>query len=226
MGRGRSSFGGSSGGSRGSSSFGRRHSGRGFSNTTIFIGDHGHHGGGVSGSIVGIIVGIMFIMSGLSVSFFGITECFNVNDYSKVSAICVDNEYSNMDGYYYAIYDYTIDGKFYDNVRSNQGWQFREDVGKEVTIYYLESNPNEISEDCPVSVSGGLLMVAFGVIFAAFGSLPLIICIKSLKKEKIETVSGETKTSIPEDTDVRCYYCGAKFNKKSDSCPKCGAGKM
>ena len=38
---------------------------------------------------------------------------------------------------------------------------------------------------------------------------------------------GDDETSAPvaEETHTRCHYCGAKFNKKSDSCPKCGAGK-
>ena len=229
MGRGRSSSGGSSrgssswgGSSRGFSSRGGRVSGR--SHTTVFVGGHGHYHS--SGSPwVGVAVGGLFAFFGLLIVLFGIGTCFNYLKYDKVSATCVDNVKSQ--GYYYTLYDYTIDGKFYDNVRSNQGWQFEEVVGKTVTIYYLKSDPNEISEENPVDLTAGFIMIGFGLVFGGMGAIPMVLSIKEIKAGKgVSSESENSKPTAVEETSKKCPYCGAKYNKNSDTCPKCGASRI
>lgn len=230
MGRGRSSSGGSS---RGGSSFGGGSS-RGFSfssrrrghssHTTVFVGGHGHYHS--SGSPwVGVAVGGLFAFFGLLIVIFGIGTCFSYLKYDKVSATCVDNVKSQ--GYYYTLYDYTVDGKFYDNVRSNQGWQFAEDVGKTVTIYYLKSDPNEISEENPVDLTAGFIMIGFGLVFGGMGAIPMVLSIKEIKAGKGKSSgSEETTPTTPEDPNKKCPYCGAKYSKNSSTCPKCGASRV
>ena len=223
MGRGRSSFG---GGGRGSSSFGGGGGSRsGHSHTTVFVGGgrRYYHGGGGGSPIIGLVVGAIFAFVGTITVLMGIIQCVQIANYAKVTAVCVDNEYSPMDGYYYSIYDFTVDGKFYDDVRSNQGWQFEEKINKEVTIYYQKSDPNQISEECPISIMENLIIIGAGLLFAGVGCVPIFLCIKELKAGK--NSASADKSSVPEETHVTCNYCGARFSKKSSNCPKCGASK-
>ncbi|MBQ8615221.1 MAG: hypothetical protein IJ415_01475 [Clostridia bacterium] len=236
MGRGRSSSGGG-GGSRGSSNFG---GGRGSSrssfgggrvhrsHTTVIVGGgHGHYHS--SGSPwVGIIVGAIFCIVGAFIVFGGFGQLFSSFNYSTVKAECVKNEKSGV--WYYTTYDYTVDGKDYTN-RSMEGWEFPEDIGKVVTIYYLKSDPNVIYEENPESKSEAGIMIFAGLICAGMGSIPLFVCIKEIKRNK-STPSTSSDSEIPEyqqpkeEQTNKCPYCGARYKKSSDSCPKCGASRI
>lgn len=235
MGRGRSSFGGSSGGSRGSSNWGG-FSSRGRSSmrsshrhTTLIIGGgrssySGSGEGGGNGTTVGIIVGAFFALFGMIILLLGIYECSQVCQYGKTSAYCVGNEYSH--GWYYALYDYNVDGKEYDAIRSNQGWEFKEEVGEKVTIYYLKSDPAEISEDCPAKIGTGIGEIAFSLIFGGMGVLAMVICIRQSKRAKVvDSPKVEEIENVEESTEKVCSYCGSKYDKSLNSCPKCGASK-
>lgn len=233
MGRGSSSFGGGS--SRGSSSFGggssrgfssSRSHGRRHSHTTVFVGGHSYHSSSSGSPWVGVCVGALFAFFGLMIVLFGFGTLFNYFKYDKVSATCVSNEYSK--GYYYTHYDYTVDGQFYDNVRSNQGWQFEEVIGKTVTIYYLKSDPNEISEENPVDLTAGFIMIGFGLVFGGMGAIPMVLSIKEIKASKGTSSVGNvgSQPSVADEPSKRCPYCGAKYNKNSDTCPKCGASRV
>ncbi len=238
MGRGRSS-----GGSRGSNSFGggsrgmsrssvrSNRSGRswgGHHHTTVFIGGHRHYHGGGGSSIVGIVVGAIFVLVGLFVMFSGLSSCASTNKYATVDAECIKNEY--VSGWYYTTYEYSVDGVDYTN-RSNEGWELPETVGKVVTIYYLKSDPNEITEENPNDNGEGGVVVFAGLICAGLGALPLVLCIKELKKKKENSANPENDSStiqptIKEETHNKCPYCGSKYKKTSDSCPKCGASRI
>ena len=93
----------------------------------------------------------------------------------------------------------------------------------------MKSNPNEISEDRPVDLASGFLMVGFGLVFGVIGAIPMVLSIKEIKAGKGSSVgSGESSqpTVAAEETSKRCPYCGAKYNKNSDTCPKCGASRI
>ena len=221
MGRGRMGNSGG-GGSRGSGGFsGGRRVGRSHSHTTVFVGSHGHHrhDGGSGSPIVAIIVGALFVIVGIGVLFGGFAQLFK---YGTVDAKCVLNEKSNS--YYYSTYEYTIDGKDYRN-RSMQSWEFEEEINKVVEIYYDKNNPNKIYEECPTSKGEAALIIVGGFVFAAIGSLPVFLGIKQLKGAKSGNGAELGSSPAAQETHTRCQYCGAKFNKNSDSCPKCGAGK-
>jgi len=150
----------------------------------------------------------------------GIGRCCAVFDYAKVKAVAISNEYSQ--GYYYTHYNYTVKSNRYDNVRSNQGWQFEEVIGKTVEIYYLKDDPEEIYEERPVDVAEGGILTGFGLIFAVFGSLPIIIGVKALKNKK-KGGSDDASSGTPQEYDVSCPYCGNKYKNTANRCPKCGA---
>lgn len=217
MGRGR--MGGS--GSRGSSgsSVGRSGSGRVHHRTTIFVGGR-HHGEGGS-PWIGIIVGLIFAVVGLSVSVMGVTNIFK---YGTVSATVVANEQKGA--YYYTTYNYTVDDKNYTN-RSMQSWEFEEDKDV-VTIYYLKSDPNKIYEEAPTTKGEAAIMIVFGLIFAGGGAAAFLVCFKEIKNKINKSSKGESdieKSTSREESTRTCAYCGTKYNKNSSSCPKCGAGK-
>ena len=243
MGRGSSSSGGGGsfggGSSRGSSSSGGRGMSRsssmghgprgghggGHRHTTVIVGG-GHYHNGSGGNVVGIILGIIFVMVGLFATFMGFVTCASSRKYGTVQAECIDNIYSG--GWYYTVYDYNVDGKDYTN-RSNEGWEFPEDEGNVVTIYYLKSDPNEITEQKPQGVGEGIVIILAGLVFAGFGSIPLVVCIKELKRNKKAAANestGETSETLKEETHTKCPYCGSRYKKTSDACPKCGASKM
>ena len=220
-----SSGGSSRGGFGGSSRVGRSHH-----RTTVFVGGyhHGHYYAGSGSPWVGIIVGAIFFFVGISVLFGGLSFLFDASKYSTVQAECVLNEKSY--GYYYTTYDYTVDGVDYTN-RSEQSWEFPEEIGKVVTIYYLESNPNKIYEEIPEDAdkSGSTFMIFGGLLFAGVGALTFVLCLKLIKNRKNGDDSSDQGGSLereeqPENRYDRCPYCGSKYNKNSGSCPKCGAG--
>lgn len=229
MGRGRSS----SGGSRGSSSFGgggRGSSRSGFgrtshrSHTTVIVGGRGsyYHSGG--SPWIGIIVGGLFCVVGILMFFGGFGILFDSFKYSTVKGECIQNEKAG--GWYYTTYDYTVDGTDYTN-RSMQGWEFPEDIGKVVTIYYLKSDPNVIYEENPVDRSESGILIFFGLVVAGIGAVPLVLCIKEIKAQKSGGNSdGNTGSEKQEEQSKKCPYCGARYNKNSDTCPKCGASRI
>lgn len=244
MGRGRSSSGSSRGfsssGSRGRSSWSSSssHSRGGLrtsSRTTVIIGggynrgvssySGGSYNGGTSRT-ASIVLGIIFAIFGSIIMIPGFIQCSQYFKYDTTTAVCVDNVYSH--GWYYTLYDYSVDGKFYNDIRSNQGWEFAEDVGATVKIYYLKSDPSEISEDCPVSLVDGLWLVGFGVIFGGVGIAVLVSGIKKHKKSgnaEFDNVEISSSRTLDESPHTYCSYCGAKYDKHLNSCPKCGAGK-
>lgn len=227
MGRGRmgnsgggSSRGFSGGGSRGSSFGGGRRVGRSHSRTTVIVGGH-HHGSG--SPWVGIVVGAMFILTAVFIVIGGISSLITSPQYLPVIAECVLNEESG--GYYYTTYEYTIDGKDYRE-RSMQSWEFPEE-DQFVTIYYLKSDPSKIYEEAPETDKGGSVVMIFaGLMCGGMGTLALVLCLKQLKRENVSSVNRYSSNSIPQDTSKKCAYCGAKYNKNSDSCPKCGASRL
>ena len=229
MGRGRSRSGSSSfGGSRGSSrSSVSRHSrsgiGHSHHHTTVFVGGHGGVHVGTGGPGTFIFMAIIFIFFGLMALGFGIGMFAEAGRYASVKATCVKNE--EVHGWYYTTYEYKVDGTEYEN-RSNEGWEFPEDVGAVVTIYYLKSDPNEITEERPGNIGAGIGLTVFSLIFIGAGGLLISQAVK--RKGNIGTQSNNETTTNNEkiETYNKCPYCGSKYNKSSDSCPKCGASKM
>lgn len=231
MGRGRSS---SSGGSRGSSfssssrgrssssSRGRIHTGG--HHTTVIIGGH-HHSHGraskasvISGGIVCLVIGVIVLIASIC----GVVDA---NKYASVKGTCLKNEYSG--GWYYTTYEYVVKGKNYVN-RSNEGWEFPEDVGKTVTIYYEKDNPNNITEEKPGMGGGVLLAVSLiGLTFTTIGVICIVNGIKMKREEEIAEgySNSSTSSSSVEEKFTTCAYCGSKYKSELSSCPKCGAGK-
>lgn len=105
---------------------------------------------------------------------------------------------------------------------SSEGWEFSEIEGKTATIYYLKSNPNQITELSPSNNKGILLL--FGLIFTGAGVL--VIAVKLKRKDKTEEVSDENTSIVTHFTNekVTCYYCGTKVLNEKTSCPNCGVG--
>ncbi|MBQ9795738.1 MAG: hypothetical protein IJW36_02075 [Clostridia bacterium] len=238
MGRGSSSSGGGSrggsfggGSSRGMSrsSFNSRsshHWGRSHHHTTVIVGGHGHHYHGSGSPWIGVIVGAIFVLVGLFCVFGGFGQLFKSNDYASVSAKCIDNDY--VSGWYYTTYEYTVNGTDYTN-RSIEGWELPEDVGRYVTIYYLKSDPNVITEENPNDKAGAGIMIVVGFICAGMGAIPMVICIKALKQKKTTDTNAGESASVEqpkEEPTNKCPYCGARYKKSSDSCPKCGASRI
>ena len=232
MGRGRSSGGSSRGSSSGSSrgmsrsSFNSsRTSSRhyGGNRTTVIIGGghHGHYHGGHAGPGTYIFMAVIFIMFALMALGFGINMIAEANRYDSVLAKCVDNEKTH--GWYYTTYQYTVDGNFYEN-RSMEGWEFPEDINAVVEIYYLKSDPNCITEERPGSIGGGIGLILFAAAFGGAGALLIRTAVKS--KNKVQSSSEGTTVEEKVETHNKCPYCGGKYNKSSDSCPKCGASKI
>lgn len=220
---------GSIGSRRGSIGGGIRRSTSVHRHTTVVVHGGGHHGhyhgrSSVFSNWVLCVIGIPFIFVGLSILIGGLVGCFGSFKYSAVSAEAIGNEKVGM--YYYTTYDYTVNGKDYIN-RSMQSWEIEETVGNVVTIYYLKSDPNKIYEEKPNSLSEGILLIFGGLACGGMGAVPLVFGIKALKSSKngdsSDLDSKEAETS--RETQNRCAYCGAKYNKTSESCPKCGASR-
>ena len=219
---------GSSGGSIGrSSSIGRSHRG-----TTILVGGSYRHGGRYHGSgspWVGVIVGAIFLITGFFIVIGGFVSLFSSSNYLPIEARYVDCD-EGRGGWYYRTYTYTIDGTDYTN-RSMQSWEFADlnDIGKVFEIYYLESDPNKIYEEIPEEndVSENVVIIFSGLVCGGIGALALVLCLKDIKKKKETNNSGSTtnKEVIKEQTDTKCPYCGSRYNKNSNNCPKCGAGR-
>ena len=234
MGRGRSSSGAGRGMSRSGSSgrglsrsrFNSRSSGT-HSHTTIFIG--GGHGGhhisyGKADFKTLILMAVIFLAFGIGFSIFGAHIAIQNSQYATVQAECVDNDY--IDGWYYSTYDYTINGKEYTNI-SKEGWEKDEIIGEIVTIYYLKSNPNVITEKEPNGNTGsGIIVVLFSLVFVGAGVLLIVAAIKSKKGAKQTTEQTTSSPEIIEEKSNKCPYCGSRYNRNSDSCPKCGASRI
>ena len=238
MGRGRSSFGGSSrgssswgGSSRGSSSWSRSSRSSGSRNTVIIWNGGGGNsyyseGGSSPKNKLPMAVFMCIICCFISIVFIflGCNVLSEASLYSEVLATSVDNTKSGS--YYYTTYEYIVDGRFYRN-KSQEGWEFPEIKGKNVVIYYLESNPNVISEENPADLGLGILVIVCGLGFAAGGIISLVVTIVKKKKATAnDVVDGGKKEALSSiEEESRCPYCGAKYSSSLGSCPKCGAGK-
>ena len=243
MGRGRSSSGGSSRGSSSSGSRGFSSSSRGRSNsrrfssgrwnnspsrTTVIIGGHHNnrnYGGGKSEVGVLVFMAVIFMLFGLVPFAMGVGIVVKANRYETVQAVCVDNNYSG--GWYYTTYEYEVKGIDYKN-ESSVGWEFPETKGKTVTIYYLKSNPNQITEEAPTSAGKGVAIMLFSLVFVGAGVLLICAAVKQRKQGKINVGEKSSETEVPafeEETEIKCPYCGSKYDKKLSACPRCGASK-
>ncbi|MBR6779275.1 MAG: hypothetical protein IKM43_03940 [Clostridia bacterium] len=239
------SRGSSSSSSRGSSSSSSRGSSRsswsssrgssrswGSSNhTTVIIGGSGGHYSGKANPIAWIV--ILFLIGLMSFTF-GVSLASDSNQYGKVYAECVDNDY--IGGWYYTTYEYTVNGKEYES-RSEEGWEFPETEGKTVEIFYLKDNPNIITEKEPSGSGVGAVLIVVGLICIGVGVLIIVHQVKKKKKAKAEQTTDSQSTTDTEPTIldettkqeeqfVRCSYCGSKYDKTATSCPKCGASRM
>ena len=235
MGRGRMGpSGGSSRGRMGSSGSSRSglgvgwSRGRSHSHTTIFIGGHRHgHYHGSGSPLIGIVVGAIFAFMGFLTLFGGVVSLFVSPQYLPVNAKYVSYD-TGREGWHYRTYSYTIDGVDYTN-RSMQSWEFADenDIGKYFTIYYSESDPNEIYEEIPENSGGNGVMIVVGLIFSATGLLVCITSVKDLKKRKDSSDSngdiGGSSTS--ETSRIRCPYCGTRYSSNLNNCPQCGASR-
>ena len=214
----------SSGGGRGwSSSSGRGwSSSRGHgSHTTVIIGGTRYYGGGYGRrSLVPTIV-ICFIMAAI-VIFAGIGLIISNMSYGTVNGTAVSNRDSGVG--YYTTYTYTIDGKDYVN-ESDVGWEYSEDIGKVVTLYYEKDNPNVITEENPKTpVSAVVLVFVIGISFGVGAIVALKVHINRKNSSDDSSLdSGNYSNPEPskESTKTRCPYCGTKYT--GSTCPKCGA---
>ena len=182
--------------------------------------NHHGHGGYVSlGKTGSIILAIVFIFFGLMLAAFGATALVKRMQYGKVDATCIDNDY--IDGWYYTTYTYEVDGVNYTSM-SSEGWELSEIEGKTVTIYYLKSNPNQITELSPSNNKGILLL--FGLIFTGAGVLVIVVKLKNKNKAADEVEESNENSSIVTDSNekVSCSYCGTKVSNDKTSCPNCG----
>ncbi len=238
--RGSSSFGGSRGrssysSSRGSSSYSSRGSSsynydRGSHRTTVIIGGSRHYHSGDGGyssggsSKAGYIIGaIMCFIFSIIMCFVFFGEVASVSEFGSVSGTCVDNEY--MNGWYYTTYTYNVDGENYRE-RSMEGWEFAEEIGKVVTIYYDKDDPEDIMESKPVVGVGSIVIGVIGIVLGVVG---IILVVKVVKMGKNGSDGYETSSSASyspslstDSTQKTCTYCGSKYNSGLDSCPKCG----
>ena len=169
---------------------------------------------------------IIFMIVGMIPVFIGgnmVAEHFR---YESVEAECVLNE--EIHGWHYTTYEYEVDGEEYRN-RSQEGWEFPE-YNKYVTIYYLKSNPNIITEENPGNIGGGIGLALIGSVFVGAGVLLLVVGIKQTKKKSskdgTDINNSNSKSQQPLKPKVRCLYCGAKLDSDDKSCPRCGASRI
>ena len=216
MGRGRSSSGG--GGSRGmssSSSFGG-----GSRHTTIIIGGGRHyHSHGKATKSAYIIASFFFLMFGLFLILGLIAMVNEVNSFAPVQGTCVKNE--RVNGWYYTTYEYTVNGIDYRE-RSNEGWEFEEELGEVVTIYYEKDNPKNIQETKP-ELGDAWIAAVLAVVFTSVGVWLLVKGVKMKNDQEATVNKAPAIDNIPNnDGYTTCSYCGSKYKKELDSCPKCG----
>lgn len=229
MGRGRSSSGGSRGGSSSSGRGWSSSSGRGWSSsgrcgrsshTTVIIGGNRYYGGGHgSGSLVPMIV--VFFIIALVTLFAGVGLSINNSKYDSVYGTAVDNRDSGV--WYYTTYSYTVDGIHYVE-ESDVGWELPEDIGKNVKLYYEKDTPSVITEENPKTP--GFAIVILFIFSGSFGTGAIMIIRSIIKGKKDKTgsydIGGSDTDSSGEKSETRCPYCGAKHNGKG-ACSSCGA---
>jgi hypothetical protein len=163
---------------------------------------------------------VIFMLFGIMGLCFGIGLIAEACKWDSTLGTCLSNE--KMHGWYYTTYSYQVDGTPYVS-RSNEGWEFPEDENAEVTIYYLKSDPNEITEERPGSIAGGIGLFVFASIFVGAG----VLLLKTAKKAKGKVSESLNSSPVEAKTDskIKCAYCGSKYDSNLNSCPKCGAGK-
>lgn len=211
MGRGSSSSGrGRSSGGRGSSSSGRRSSyssGGSHSHTRYYSSNNFNNKTGY------VILSIVFLIFGFAANVVSIMGFVENSKYGKTIGVCTDNTFSL--GWYYSTYSYSVDNNLYINT-SSEGWEYPESVGKTVTIYYLKSNPNEITEKLGTSLETAIIfnIMSLGLIV---GSIVFAVLAENVVKKK------KNKYKEIEEMSIKCTYCGTKLKKDSHSCPNCGA---
>ena len=186
----------------------------------------GSHGSG-SGSFSLLPVAIFLIIFGAIVLFAVVPSIFNSFDYGKVSAVCLEND--KIGGWYYTTYEYEVDGVEYTN-RSEEGWEFPETIGKNVTIYYLKDDPNVITEQNPGFTTADGIWLVIGIGFVA-GGIGLIFLNKKIKAQKKLEEASQSQTTEQvliekKDTKVKCPYCGSSYDNNETSCPNCGSNKQ
>ena len=226
MSRGRSSSGGrgssSSGGSRGSSSRSSRSSSR------VHIVHHrsgtSHHSSS-GGKPPFLVMAIFFLIFGLSAIYGGIGFIVQGNEYGSVQATAISNDY--IGGWYYTTYEYTINDIEYES-RSSEGWEYPEEIGSIVTIYYLQSNPYEITEleQEGMDIEAVIMFIGLGAVFVG-ASVLLFMNAKKAKAQAVEA-KKEVETMLTGKVDpdfVKCAYCDSTYSKGLPSCPRCGAGR-
>ncbi len=223
MGRGFSSSGrGSSSSGRGFSSGGHSHShhGRSHSHTTVVVGNSYYGGGYSSGgsSTIGYIVLIvMLFLFGFMFGYVGIDNILEGFKYDTVQAVCVDNTQSY--GYYYTTYEYTINNEDYKS-RSDVGWQFPEEIGATVEIYYEKDNPRNITEEKPVGTAAYISAIVGVVLCGA--AVAVIVYVVKLKKKAKNAEDSATVSATPKT--IKCAYCGKVLSSSNQTCPNCGGG--
>lgn len=234
MGRGRSSSSGRGSSSSRGSSFSRgssrSSSGSSWSSSrsggrTVIWHTSSHNG---NGSFTLLPIAIFLIAIGAVALFIIVPSMFTGFKYAEVSARCIKNE--EYSGWYYTTYEYEIDGVEYTS-ESQEGWEFPEVIGKNVTIYYLKDDPSIITEENPGFTSADLPILACGVVFVGAG-IGLIFLNKKLKAKQASQQLSESNTSISIENNqpkaqvaekTKCSYCGCKYDASLDSCPNCGA---
>ena len=179
-----------------------------------------HHTSPFSLNVVFAVLFFIFSIPFLIPSIFAVSDAMQ---YRSVKAVCIDNSYTS--GWYYSIYDYTVQGKDYVS-RSSEGWELPEEVGKTVKIYYSVSDPSEITENKPFTL-GDVALVVLTLVFNGLGAMFVVFAVKIKKKEHSEVMSATSSSDNVSTTenDVKCMYCGSKYSKNLDACPKCGASR-
>ena len=190
-----------------------------YHNSTSFGGGY-HHTSPFSLNVVFAVLFFIFSIPFLIPSIFAVSDAMQ---YRSVKAVCIDNSYTS--GWYYSIYDYTVQGKDYVS-RSSEGWELPEEVGKTVKIYYSVSDPSEITENKPFTL-GDVALVFLTLVFNGLGAMFVVFAVKIKKKEHSEVMSATSSSDNVSTTenDVKCMYCGSKYSKNLDACPKCGASR-
>ena len=183
---------------------------------------HRHRRGGVHVVVGPSILGyILFLIVGLAFAGVGIWLLCSAYAWAPTTGTCVLNEQTGI--WHYSTYEYTVDGQ-YNRERSEEGWEFPEEIGDNVTIYYLKSNPEKITENAPDS-TGGWLMTSFGLVFAVIGVGAMLSQGKKKTSSREVAQSQPVAQEAPKSQKRRCSYCGASYGGEKRNCPKCGASQ-
>lgn len=237
MARGRSSSGGrgmsSSGRGMSSSGMGRRS----FGGPVIIVGgtryysNNGNHSSSGSSKAGLLIATILLLLMAIGCTFATVSSFKSHNAYESVEAIAVDN--TVISGWNYTTYTYVIDNVVYTN-RSETGWEIPEKDNATVTIYYLKSNPNVITEEAPTSLTTCIVVLVISVALYGISAILIKQLLKRKPKEALAEVTEDgkaqggttiTETKTPDPISyVVCPYCGTKYNKALTTCPNCGSG--